>query len=74
MSIHKLSLWELQKKFTAGMTSSFFVTQAQRDLSDAKNRELRAIIDYLKSVIDFETAQQAPLSGGSGGLLTIAGQ
>jgi outer membrane protein TolC len=63
-----------QKKFTAGMTSSFFVTQAQRDLSDAKNRELRAIIDYLKSVIDFETAQQAPLSGGSGGLLTIAGQ
>ena len=25
-----------QKKFTAGMTSSFFVTQAQRDLSDAR--------------------------------------
>ena len=49
------------------MTSSFFVTQAQRDLSDARNRELRAIIDYLKSVIDFETAQQAPLGGGSGG-------
>jgi outer membrane protein TolC len=63
-----------QKKFTAGMTSSFFVTQAQRDLSDARNRELRAIIDYLKSVIDFETAQQAPLGGGSGGLFTIAGQ
>jgi outer membrane protein TolC len=63
-----------QKKFTAGMTSSFFVTQAQRDLSDARNRELRAIIDYLKSVIDFETAQTAPLSGGSGGLFLIAGQ
>jgi outer membrane protein len=56
-----------QKKFTAGMTSSFFVTQAQRDLSDARNRELRAIIDYLKSAIDFETAQQAPLGGGGGG-------
>ncbi len=55
-----------QKKFTAGMTSSFFVTQAQRDLADARNRELRAIIDYLKSVIDFETAQQAPLGGGGG--------
>ena len=63
-----------QKKFTAGMTSSFFVTQAQRDLSDARNRELRAIIDYLKSVIDFDTAQQTPLSGGSGGLFLIAGQ
>jgi len=35
-----------QKKFTAGMTSSFFVTQAQRDLADARNRELRAIIDW----------------------------
>ena len=56
-----------QKKFTAGMTSSFFVTQAQRDLADARNRELRAIIDYLKSVIDFETAQQSPLSGGGAG-------
>jgi hypothetical protein len=56
------------------MTSSFFVTTAQRDLSDARNRELRAIIDYMKSVIDFETAQQAPLQGGSGGLLQVAGQ
>jgi outer membrane protein len=56
-----------QKKFTAGMTSSFFVTTAQRDLADARNRELRAIIDYLKSVIDYETGQQAPLGGGGGG-------
>jgi outer membrane protein len=61
-----------QKKFTAGMTSSFFVTQAQRDLADARNRELRAIIDYLKSVIDFETAQQAPIGGGGGGGVTQA--
>lgn len=53
-----------QKKFTAGMTSSFFVTQAQRDLSQARNQELQAIIDYLKSVVDFETVQQAPLGGG----------
>ena len=61
-----------QKKFTAGMTSSFFVTLAQRDLADARNRELRAIIDYLKSVIDFETAQQSPLSGGGGGVAIAA--
>jgi outer membrane protein TolC len=63
-----------QKKFTAGMTSAFFVTQAQRDLADARNRELRAIIDYLKSVIDFETAQQAPLGGGGGGVQQISTQ
>ena len=43
------------------MTSSFLVIQAQRDLSQARNRELQAIIDYLKSVVDFETVQQAPL-------------
>ena len=60
-----------QKKFTAGMTSAFFVTQAQRDLADARNRELRAIIDYLKSVIDFETAQQSPFGGGGGGVQQI---
>ena len=51
-----------EKKFQAGMTSSFLVIQAQRDLSQARNSELQAIIDYLKSVVDFETAQQAPLA------------
>ena len=60
-----------EKKFTAGMTSSFFVTQAQRDLSAARNSELQAIIDYLKSVVDFETAQQVPLGGGGGGFVQI---
>jgi outer membrane protein TolC len=60
-----------EKKFTAGMTSSFLVIQAQRDLSDARNNELRAIIDYLKSIVDFETSQQAPLAGGGGGV-TVA--
>jgi outer membrane protein TolC len=60
-----------EKKFTAGMTSSFFVTQAQRDLSSARNSELQAIIDYLKSVVDFETAQQVPLGGGGGGFVQI---
>lgn len=63
-----------EKKFTAGMTSSFLVIQAQRDLSNARNNELQAIIDYLKSVVDFETAQQSPLGGGSAGLVQTGGQ
>ena len=50
-----------EKKFQAGMTSSFLVIQAQRDLSQARNSELQAIIDYLKSVVDYETVQQVPL-------------
>jgi outer membrane protein len=59
-----------EKKFQAGMTSSFLVFQAQRDLSQARNNELQAIIDYLKSVVDFQTAQEAPLAGG-GGVSTV---
>ncbi len=50
-----------QKKFAAGTSTSFFVFQAQRDLSQAQNNELRAILDYNKSVVDFETVQEAPL-------------
>lgn len=50
-----------EKKFQAGMTSSFFVVQAQRDLNQARNDELRAIIDHVKSGVDYETAQLAPV-------------
>jgi outer membrane protein TolC len=50
-----------EKKFQAGMSSSFLVIQAQRDLSQARNNELSAIIDYLKSVVEFDTGQTAPL-------------
>jgi outer membrane protein len=59
-----------EKKFQAGMTTSFLVFQAQRDLNQARNNELLALIDYLKSVVDYETSQQAPL-GGAGGVTTI---
>jgi outer membrane protein len=54
-----------EKKFQAGMTTNFFVLQAQRDLNQARNNELQALIDYLKSVVDYETAQVAPLQGGA---------
>lgn len=52
-----------QKKFAVGMSTTFQVFQAQRDLSFARNSELRAIIDYNKSLVDFEAIQQAPLAG-----------
>jgi outer membrane protein len=63
-----------EKKFQAGLTSSFLVIQAQRDLSQARNSELQAIIDYLKSVVDFETAQEAPVGGGGGGVGAVTVQ
>jgi len=55
-----------QRKFTAGTSTSFQVFQAQRDLSQARNNELRAILDYNQSVVDFETVQEVPLGGGGG--------
>jgi outer membrane protein TolC len=52
-----------QKKFTVGMSDTFRVLQAQRDLALARNAELRSVIDYNKSLVDFEAIQQAPLNG-----------
>jgi outer membrane protein TolC len=50
-----------EKKFQAGMTTSFLVFQAQRDLNQARNNELQALVDYVKSTVDFEAAQETPL-------------
>ena len=50
-----------EKKYQAGMTSSFFVLQAQRDLNVARNSELLALVEYAKSVVNFTAVQQSPL-------------
>jgi len=51
-----------EKKFAAGMSTNFQVTQSQRDLALAEVAQLRAIADYRKSVVNFERVQEA---GGS---------
>jgi HAE1 family hydrophobic/amphiphilic exporter-1 len=61
-----------EKKLAAGMSSTFFVFQAQRDLALARTAEIQAISDYNKSLVDFEAVQQVPLNGG-GGNITTAG-
>jgi outer membrane protein TolC len=50
-----------ERKFAAGTSTSFFVLQAQRDLAQARNNELRATLDYNRAVVDLETVQEAPL-------------
>lgn len=52
-----------EKKFAAGMSTNFFVTQAQRDLAQAEVTELRAIADYRKSVINYQRVQEAGVGG-----------
>ena len=54
-----------EKKFAAGMSTSFEVFQAQRDLSQARANELRAVLDYNQSQVNFETVQVAPGGGGA---------
>jgi outer membrane protein TolC len=61
-----------EKKLAAGMSSSFFVFQAQRDLALARTAEIQAISDYNKSLVDFEAVQLAPVTG-SAGQINIAG-
>lgn len=62
-----------QSKFEVGMSTNFFVVQAQRDLFDAQLTELRARLDYQKSLVDFDRVQQSSLSRPSLTSVTIVG-
>jgi HAE1 family hydrophobic/amphiphilic exporter-1 len=54
------------KKFAAGMSTNFLVTQAQRDLAVAAVAELQAVANYRKSLVNFDRVQEAGTSGGGG--------
>ena len=51
-----------QRKFEVGVSTSFFVFQAQRDLASARNNEQSAILDYTRSLVDFDAVQEIPLT------------
>ena len=57
-----------QSKFEVGISTNFFVVQAQRDLADAQGIELRALADYQKSIVEFERVQEAGGGNGGGGV------
>jgi len=52
-----------RKRFDVGMSTSFLVIQAQRDLAQAKTNELSAILAYDLALVDFEALQQAGPAG-----------
>jgi outer membrane protein TolC len=60
-----------QSKFEVGMSTNYFVVQAQRDLRDSQNVELRTLLDYRKSLVDFERVQETSLS--RAGITVVAG-
>jgi len=67
-----------RKRFEVGMSTSFLVIQAQRDLAQATTNELGAVLSYDLSLVDFEALQEAgpagqPSSASAGASSTAAG-
>jgi outer membrane protein TolC len=68
-----------QSKFDVGMAINYEVVQAQRDYLDAQNNELRALLNYRKALVNFETVQSVGTRGigaavgGGGGATTTGG-
>jgi outer membrane protein len=46
-----------QAKFDQGMATNYEVVQAQRDLNDARNSELRQQLNYQRALVDFQRVQ-----------------
>jgi outer membrane protein TolC len=49
-----------QRRFEVGLSTTFLVTQAQRDLLQAQVNQLQATLDYESSLVMFEAVQRAP--------------
>jgi hydrophobic/amphiphilic exporter-1 (mainly G- bacteria), HAE1 family len=47
-----------QKRFEVGMSTSFLVIQAQRDLAVARDNEQRSYLDYQLAAVNFERVQR----------------
>jgi outer membrane protein len=62
-----------QSRFEVGLSTNFFVVQAQRDLATQQNSELRALLDYRRSLVDFERVQQSPAAGRGSTITTVSG-
>jgi outer membrane protein TolC len=67
-----------QSKFEVGMSTNYFVVQAQRDLATAQNNELQAILAFRRSLVELDRLQQTTLQSqnitvlSTGGLNTTA--
>jgi outer membrane protein TolC len=49
-----------QRRYEVGLSTTFLVTQAQRDLLQAEVNLLQTSLDYESSLVRFEAVQQAP--------------
>jgi outer membrane protein TolC len=49
-----------QRRFNVGLSTTFLVTQAQRDLLEAQVNLLQTTLEYESSLVNFDAVQQAP--------------
>ena len=54
-----------QRRFEVGLSTSFLVTQAQRDLLQSEVNLLQATLDHQSALVSYEALQQAPAPGGA---------
>jgi outer membrane protein len=50
-----------EKRMTVGLSTTFQMVQAQRDLAQQRQAELNAIIAYNRALVDFEAVQSVPV-------------
>src|SRR5215831_537172 len=56
-----------QRRYEVGLSTTFLVTQAQRDLLQAQVNLLQTTLDHQSAVVNFEAVQQAPPGGAANG-------
>jgi len=56
-----------QRRYEVGLSTTFLVTQAQRDLLQAQVNLLQSTLDHQSAVVNFEAVQQAPPAPSSNG-------
>jgi outer membrane protein TolC len=61
-----------QRRFEVGLSTTFLVTQAQRDLLQAQVNQLQAALDDESSLVAFEAVQRAPQLA-SGEAISLSG-
>jgi outer membrane protein TolC len=61
-----------QRRYDVGLSTTFLVTQAQRDLLQAQVDLLQSTLDHQSALVIFEAVQQAPAVG-AGGTIAVHG-
>lgn len=62
-----------QRRFQAGMSTTYFVLERQNALSEARGRELRAMTDYNKAVSDLQRVMGTTLTSANVELVPATG-